>query len=165
MMPSSQPQPPVRRRGFPALLAAVCLAVGLLLAALPAAAQDARLRGLQGQTLSEADLTQGATILVIWTSWSPHSRNVVARVNSLSERWGGRARVATVNFQEDRGAVEGFLSGKGLSAPVFLDPDGSFSKKHKVTTLPCLLIFKDGQTVYNSRLPENPDAVISEVLR
>lgn len=164
MMLPSQPKPPVRRRGFAALLAAACLAGGLL-AALPAAAQDVRLRGLQGQSLSEADLAQGATILVIWTSWSPHSRNVVARVNSLAERWGGRARVVTVNFQEDRGAVEGFLSGKGLSAPVFLDPDGSFSKKHKVTTLPCLLIFKDGQTVYNSRLPENPDAVISEVLR
>ncbi|HEX2224109.1 MAG TPA: TlpA disulfide reductase family protein [Thermoanaerobaculia bacterium] len=164
MMLPSLPQPLVRRRGF----AAVCIAAGLavLLATPPAAAQDVRLRALQGQqALSEADLAQGATILVIWTSWSPHSRNVVARVNSLAERWGGRARVVTVNFQEDRGAVEGFLSGKGLSAPVFLDPDGSFSKKHKVTTLPCLLIFKDGQTVYNSRLPENPDAVISEVLR
>lgn len=158
----SQPQSLVRRRGFAALLV-ICLAA--VLAGLPAAAQEARLRSLQGQALSEADLAQGATILVIWTSWSPHSRNVVARVNSLAERWGGRARVVTVNFQEDRGAVEGFLSGKGLAAPVFLDPDGSFSKKHKVTTLPCLLIFKDGQTVYNSRLPENPDAVISEVLR
>lgn len=165
MKPLSTLTVPVRRRrGLAALFVAVCLATGLL-APPPVAAQDVRLRGLQGQTLSEADLAQGATILVIWTSWSPHSRDIVARVNPLAQRWGGRARVVTVNFQEERGAVEGFLSGKGLSAPVFLDPDGSFSKKHKVTTLPCLLIFKDGQAVYNSRLPENPDSVISEVLR
>ncbi len=149
------------RRGASALL----VTAALLLLSLPAGAQDVRLRSLQGQSLSEADLAQGATILVIWTSWSPHSRNIVARVNPLAERWGARARVVTVNFQEDQGAVEGFLSGKGMSAPVFLDPDGAFSKKHKVTTLPCLLIYKDGQAVYNGRLPENPDSVISEVLR
>lgn len=146
-------------------LIAVLLVLAAFGASYPATAQDVRLRSLQGQALSEADLAQGATILVIWTSWSPHSRNIVERVNPLSQRWGGQARVATVNFQEERGAVEAFLSGKGLAAPVYLDPDGSFSKKYRVTTLPCLLILKDGQVVYNSRLPENPDSVISEVLR
>lgn len=141
------------------------LAALLLIAASPAAAQDVRLRGLQGDALGEADLTQGATILVIWTSWSPHSRDIVARVNPLVQRWRGQARVVTVNFQEDRAAVEGFLAGKGMAAPVFLDPDGSFSKKYKVTTLPCLLILKDGQVAYNGRLPENPEPVITEALR
>jgi thiol-disulfide isomerase/thioredoxin len=136
-----------------------------LLPVSPAAAQDVRLRDLQGDALAETDLAQGATILVIWTSWSPHSRNIVERVNPLVQRWRGQARVVTVNFQEDRPAVEGFLSGKGMAAPVFLDPDGSFSKKYKVTTLPCLLILKDGQVVYNSRLPDNPEPVIAEVLR
>lgn len=149
-------------RPFAALL--LCAAL-LLAAGSPAAAQDVRLRGLQGDALAEADLAQGATILVIWTSWSPHSRDIVARVNPLAQRWRGQARVVTVNFQEDRAAVEGFLAGKAMAAPVFLDPDGAFSKKYKVTTLPCLLILKDGQVAYNGRLPENPDAVISEALR
>jgi thiol-disulfide isomerase/thioredoxin len=152
------------RRSFLRPLALLLVAL-LLAAAAPAAAQEVRLRGLQGDALGESDLTQGATILVIWTSWSPHSRDIVERVNPLAQRWRGQARVVTVNFQEGRPAVESFLAGKGMAAPVFLDPDGSFSKKYKVTTLPCLLILKDGQVAYNGRLPDNPEPVITEALR
>ena len=131
--------------------------------ALPASGQDVRLRGLGGEQLSEADLAQGATILVVWTSWSPRSRDVAARVSSLAERWSGRARVATVNFQETRQQVEGFVAGKGLSVPVFLDPDGAFSKKYGVVNLPGLLVFKDGRVVYRGKLPDDPDRLLSEL--
>jgi thiol-disulfide isomerase/thioredoxin len=127
-------------------------------------AEDLRLQGLRGERISEADLAQGSTIFVVWASWSPHSRNIVDRVNPLVQRWGGKARVVTVNFQEERGAVEGFLSGKNLGAPVFLDADGSFSKKYAVATLPGLLVIKDGRVAYRGRLPEDPDRVITEIL-
>src|SRR6188768_1775233 len=69
------------------------------------------LQGLGGERLSDADLAQGATIFIVWASWSPRSRDVVARVNQVAQRWSGKARVVTVNFQEDRGAVESFLAG------------------------------------------------------
>lgn len=131
---------------------------------LPASAQGAVLQGLRGERLSEADLAQGATIFIVWASWSPQSRNVVDRVNQVAQRWGGRARVVTVNFQEDRGAVESFLSGKNLGATVYLDTDGSFSKKYAVATLPGLLIIKDGQVAYRGKLPADPDRIIVEVL-
>jgi hypothetical protein len=88
----------------------------------------------------------------------------VARVNPVAQRWGGQARVITVNFQEERGAVEGFLSGKGLDAPVFLDSDGTFSKKYALAIIPGLLIIKDGQVVYRGKLPDDPDRVIGEFL-
>lgn len=152
---------PVRcpARWFSALLiAAVCLGF-----AGTAAAQG--LGGLRGERLADADLAQGTTIVVFWASWSPHSRDIVERVNPIASRWGGRARVVTVNFQEDRAAVERFLSGKNLAAPVFLDADGAFSKKYKVVNLPGLLVLKDGQSVFCSKLPDDPDRVIAEVLR
>jgi thiol-disulfide isomerase/thioredoxin len=137
-----------------------------MLAALaaPLSAQNIRLQGLGGGQLTEADLARGTTIVIVWASWSPRSRDIVARVNPVAQRWGGRARVVTVNFQEERAAVEGFLSGKGLGATVFLDPDGAFSKKYALATLPGLLIIKDGQVAYRGKLPEDPDRVISEVL-
>jgi len=69
-----------------------------------------------------------------------------------------------VNFQEDRTAVESFLAGKDLGAAVFLDPDGAFSKKYAMATLPGLLIIKDGQVVYRGKLPDDPDRVIGEFL-
>ena len=141
-------------------VAAFCLALTL---ALPAAAQ-VRLQGLGGEQLAEADLSSGTTIVVVWASWSPRSRDIASRVHPLASRWGGRARVVTVNFQEDRAAVESFLAGKDLGATVFLDPDGAFSKKYAMATLPGLLIFKDGQVVYRGKLPDDPDKVIGEFL-
>lgn len=144
--------------------AAAVLAVLSLAAAVPAAAQDLRLQGLRGERLAESDLARGTTIVVVWASWSPRSRDIVARVNPLVQRWNGQARVVTVNFQEDRSAVEGFLAGKSFGTTVFLDPDGSFSKKYAMATLPGLLIIKDGQVVYRGKLPDDPDRVIGEFL-
>ena len=141
------------------------LAVLATLSAVPVRAQGLRLRGLQGGDLADADLQQGTAIVVLWASWSPRSRDIVARVNPLAERWGGRARVVTVNFQEDAAAVQGFLAGKGLRAPVYLDADGAFSKKYGIATLPGLLILKDGQTVYSGKLPDDPDPLIGKTLR
>lgn len=146
----------------PALVLLACVAVTLGVQAQPP--QDVRLQGLRGERLSDSELAQGTTILIFWTSWSPHSRNIVARVNPLAQRWGGRARVLTVNFMEDRQAVDGFLSGKGFDIPVFLDPDGAFSRKYAVATLPGLLIIRDGQVVYKGRLPDDPDRVIADFL-
>jgi thiol-disulfide isomerase/thioredoxin len=136
----------------------------LVLLAVPAAAQDVHLQGLRGERLGEGDLAKGTTIVVFWTSWSPHSRDIVARVKPLSQRWGGKARVVTVNFEEDRPTVEGFLSGKGFDVPAFLDSDGTFARKYAVATLPGLLIIRDGQVVYKGRLPEDPDRVIADFL-
>jgi thiol-disulfide isomerase/thioredoxin len=136
----------------------------LFTAAAPAAAQGLRLRGLKGEQLAESELSQGTSIIVLWASWSPRSRDIVERVNPLAQRWGGRARVATVNFQEDAAAIQGFLAGKSLAAPVFLDLDGAFSKKYAIATLPGLLIVKDGQVVYRGKLPDDPDRVIAGFL-
>lgn len=136
----------------------------LVLLATPVAAQDIRLQGLGGERLAESDLARGTTIVVVWASWSPRSRDIAARVSPLARRWGGQARVMTVNFQEDRAAVEGFLAGKDFGAAVYLDPDGAFSKKYAMATLPGLLIIKDGQVVYRGKLPDDPDRVIGEFL-
>lgn len=143
----------------------IALASALLLGSMAAAAQAAGLRGLAGEQLTDADLAHGTTIAVIWAGWSPRSRDIVPRANALAGRWGGRARVVTVNFQEDRQAVEQFLAGKGLAVPVFLDTDGAFSKQYAVATLPGLLIVKDGQVAYRGKLPDDADRVIEESLR
>lgn len=159
----STPRPAGAPRTGRALAFTLLLVLGLLAA--PLSAQDLRLPGLQGGQLTDANLAQGATILVVWASWSPKCRDIVDRVNGIQGRWGQSARVVTVNFQEDRAAVQEFLSGQRFSVPVYLDLDGAFSKKHSITTLPGLLVVRDGATAYRGRLPDDPDAVISEILR
>jgi thiol-disulfide isomerase/thioredoxin len=149
------------------LRARCVLLTSVLLMALvgSAGAQEVNLACLDGARLSEGDLARGTTILIVWASWSPRSRDVVERVNPLASHWGGRARVLTVNFQEDRPTVEGFLAGKGLAAPVCLDSDGAFSRKFNVATLPGLLVLKDGQVAYRGKLPDDADRVIADLLK
>lgn len=138
-----------------------------LLAGLPGLvqAQAVSLTCLGGGRLSDADLSRGATIVVIWASWSPRSRDIAERVGPLASKWGGQARFVTVNFQEDRATVERFLAGKSLGAPICLDPEGAFSKKHNIATLPGLLVVKDGQVAYRGKLPDDADQVIAAALR
>jgi thiol-disulfide isomerase/thioredoxin len=147
---------------------ALAVAIGLALwagGAGPLRAQQVNLACIDSSRLNEADLGRGTTIIVVWASWSPRSRNVVERVNPLAARWGGNARVLTVNFQEDRKSIDGFLSGKGLSVPVCLDPEGAFSRKYNIATLPGLLVVKDGTVAYRGKLPDNPDQTIADLLR
>jgi thiol-disulfide isomerase/thioredoxin len=155
-------RPPVSVRLGIAVLATV---LGLSALALPARAQELSLSCVSGGSLSDADLSRGTTIVVVWASWSPRSRDVAQRVGTLAGRWGSRARVVTVNFQEDGPAVQKFLAGKGLGVPVCLDPDGAFSRKYNVATLPGLLVVKDGNVAYRGKLPDDPDAVIESALR
>jgi len=159
MMARARPRPrsPLR------LLAATLLAA--LLAGGPGAlAQEIHLASLAGERLSDADLAQGVVVVVVWASWSPRSRDVVERVKALATRWGPRARVLTVDFEEDRPAIDGFLAGKAMGAPVFMDTDGVFSKKYAVATLPGLLVLKDGNALYHGKLPDDPDRLIADLL-
>ncbi len=148
-----------------AVIFLVMAVTGLVVASAPAAAQPFNLQCLGGERLSEGDLARGTTIVVVWASWSPRSRDIAERVSSLAGRWGGRARVLTVNYQEDPQAIQGFLAGRSLGSPVCLDADGVFSKRYNVATLPGLLVVKDGQVAYRGKLPDDPDRVIADLLR
>lgn len=148
------------------LALAATLGVVLLLAPATAfaAAGDVRLPGLSGGQLTSADLARGPVVIVVWAGWSPRCRDIVQRVNAIQSDWGGRARVVTVNFQEEPAAIEQFLAGKKLSVPVFLDRDGEFSKSHSVTALPGLIVFRDGQVRHAGKLPADPGELLNRLL-
>jgi thiol-disulfide isomerase/thioredoxin len=148
-----------RRRGVIAILAGCVLVASLALA------QQTRLPGLRGGQLTDADLASGNWVVVVWASWSPRCRDIVERANALQQRWGNRARVITVDFQEDPAEVEAFLRGKSLGPPVYLDRDGEFAKARAVTSLPGLLVYRDGAVRYQGRLPADASSVIEEALR
>lgn len=144
-------------------LVLLLLGLGAALAAAPASAQGMVLRGTGGESFSEADLSRGPTIVVVWASWSPRGRDVVPRVNALHRSWSSKSRVVTVNFQEDRATIDEFLAGQGFQVPVLMDEDGAFAKKYAVTSLPGLLVFRDGQKAFGGRLPDDPDRVLAEI--
>lgn len=166
---SPRPSPAIlglRRRHAAALLGLLVLPLaGALGCARQAAAQEITLQGLSGGQLSEADLRRGAVVAVVWASWPPRCRDVVDKLNAIDGRWGSQARVISINYQESRADIEGFLAGKGLRVPVFLDTEGEFSKKYSKPNLPVLLVFRDGEQVVKTGLPDDPDPTIQSALQ
>jgi len=148
--------------------AAVLFGIAVLLAVAADAARvpaNLRLAGLEGGALTSSDLERGTHVLVVWASWSPRCRDIVGRVNALAGRWSSGARVATIDFQEDPETVSRFLRGQGLRVPVYLDRDGEASKSLAVTALPGLVVSRDGEILYQGRLPADPDALLEDLLR
>jgi thiol-disulfide isomerase/thioredoxin len=149
------------------LSVAILLVAGIGFLTPPSSSAQGRpfkLEGLQGGSLGPDDFDRGVVIAVVWASWSPRCRDIVERVDAIAERWGSQARVIMVDFQEDRADVEAFLAGQRPRARVYLDTSGAFSKRHSVTNLPGMVIFKDGAVAFSGKLPRNPDAVVSQAL-
>jgi thiol-disulfide isomerase/thioredoxin len=158
-------------RAAPTSIAGLILLILPLVLAPRAAGQDdapgrdrLALPALDGEPLTTADLAAGVTVLVVWASWSPRCRDVGARIDRLAETWSSAARVASVVFQEDAAAIREAVARGGPAGPVYLDLTGDFSKRHAVTTLPMMLIFRDGELAFRGKLSANPDPVIERVL-
>lgn len=127
-------------------------------------AQDWRLSGLGGQDLTPAGIAQGNVIVVTWATWSPAAKGLAPRVNALEQRWSGKAKVYTVNFQEDAAKVRSFVSATPFNAPVLLDLEGTFSRSYSIANLPGLLVLKNGQVAYRGKLPDDSDGLLAGLL-
>jgi thiol-disulfide isomerase/thioredoxin len=148
------------------LTALIALAALVVLVGAPAAAQQGgALPGLGGGQLTSADLAQGTHIIVVWASWSPRCRDISPRVNELVQKLSGKGRVSTVNFQEEPAAIQEFVRQNPLNAPIYLDRDGEFSKGHAVTTLPGLIVVRQGEVLFQGRLAAEAEAQIQDLLR
>ncbi len=150
-----------------ALAIGLTLAVALLAApdGLRAAEGDLDLPGVDGGRLTAKDLAAGDTVIVVWASWSPRGRDLGERVQAIAARWGKRARVVTVNFQESPAKAREFARAQKLEVPVYLDRDTLFAKRYTVTSLPFLVVVRSGETAFAGKLPADADAAIGQALR
>lgn len=139
--------------------------LGLLTLGSSAGAEGSGLVTLEGREVAQAELAQGNVIFVVWASWSPRCRDIADRLDGLKGRWGGKARVVAVNFQEERPEVERFLAGRTLAGvTVALDRNNVFSKRHAITSLPGLVVLREGRSVYAGKLPDDVEALLSSLL-
>lgn len=144
---------------FRTIGAAALLVLG---AAWPLSAQDWSLPCVGGSRITASEVRQGDAIFIVWASWSPRSRGIEGRINAVARGWSGRARVVAVNFQEEEAEVAA-MAGK-VQVPVCLDLDGAFSRRFDVSTLPGLLVLRNGTPLVHERLPEDPNRRIAAVL-
>ena len=128
------------------------------------------LPGLDGDSLDDADLDQGETLMVVWASWSPRCHDIRQRLQVLHQRWRHEARLVSVVFQEEPEVIRRFLAPDGDDPtahdlpPIYIDTTGEFSKLQDVATLPTLLVVRRGEVVFRGKLPPDPDPVIERAL-
>lgn len=144
-------------------LAAGLASLALLVAAAPATAGEEALVDLEGRRLEPGAFARGTVIAVFMATWSPRCRDVVERAKEIERRWGERAKVVLIDFQEEVGTVKEFLDGKPAMT-VYLDVDGTYSKQHAITFLPGLLVLQDGAVAFRGRLGSDPDTVLEQIL-
>ena len=142
----------------------VLLAATLLWGAPIEAETKWQLEGLDGSTLSAADLSQGDTVFVVWAGWSPRCRDIDQKLVRLEQELGSRANLLTVNFQEKRAEVRSFVEEHAFSVPIFLDLEGTFAREHRVTALPGLVVYSGGKVTYQGKLPADPRTVLASAL-
>ena len=138
-------------------------ALSLLVAWTPVLGQGFELEALHGSKLRQAELESGDWVIVVWANWSPRARNIGARIDQLSQRFGGRARVCGVHFQDTPDEVRRAL-GRLPGAPLYVDVRGDFSKHYRVTDLPALLVLRGGRVVHRGRLGADAEAVVAPLL-
>lgn len=145
---------------------AILLLAGLVVASTVATPVDAQsgngLLRLDGSALKSGAF-DGDAIVVFFASWSPRCRDVAKRAQELHDQWGGRASVFLVAFQEGEEEVRSFLAGAGTEVEVLRDADGSFSKRHGITTLPSLLVIESGSVAFRGRLPSDADSILRPI--
>lgn len=151
----------MRKTGAVVLLLAAPL---LLSVSLAAQGRQYKLDALNGGSLGPGELSKGVYIAIVFASWSPRGKDVVDQANRIHDQWGSQAKVIMVDFQEDPADVQAFLGGKNSKPQVYLDRDGSFSKRYSVTHLPGLLILKDGSAAFSGRLTRDSNTVIAQTL-
>jgi thioredoxin 1 len=80
---------------------------------------------LTGESLEEAVTSETVTIVDFWAEWCGPCKALAPFLESMSEKYDGAVKVAKVNVSEHTGAA----------------------KEHGVTSIPCLVVFRDGKEI------------------
>ena len=92
-------------------------------------APDFTLQKLGGGTISLSEF-KGKKLVVVdfWASWCPNCRRDMPNLNRFYEKYKDKVEVIGVNLQEKESTVQNFISSRGISFPIALDPSGSASR-------------------------------------
>lgn len=112
-------------------------------------APDFTLKSLDGDSVSLSQFRGKVVFLNFWASWCPPCRAEMPAMNRLNEVFSDRDFVMlAVNTEQDKGAVEDFLSRHPHDFTVLLDPRGTVQNLYQVFRFPeTFLIDKEGRIV------------------
>ena len=87
------------------------------------------LQKLGGGTITLSEFKGKKPVVVdFWASWCPNCRRDMPNLNRFYEKYKDKVEVIGVNLQEKESTVQNFISSRGISFPIALDPSGSASR-------------------------------------
>jgi thiol-disulfide isomerase/thioredoxin len=91
-------------------------------------APDFTLQKLGGGTITLAEFKGKKPVVVdFWASWCPNCRRDMPKLNGFYEKYKDKVEVIGINLQEKESTVQSFISSRGISFPIALDPSGHAS--------------------------------------
>jgi peroxiredoxin len=128
----------------------------VLAAVLPAQAADTasfRLRNLAGEMVDLADLCrQGPVLLSFWATYCEPCKKEIPHLVEIVKRFEDRQlqlALVTVDSPRSQKQVKPYVTSKGWTMPILLDPNGQTMKKLKGTNPPyTMLVGRGGEVLY-----------------
>lgn len=104
---------------------------------------------LGGGTIALADYKGKKPVVVdFWATWCPNCRRDMPRLNSFYKKYKDQVEVIGINLQESEAVIKDFVSSRGISFPIALDPSGDASNIFGIRyTNTHILINKEGTVV------------------
>jgi peroxiredoxin len=111
------------------------------------AAPNFKLEGLDGKSISLADLKGKVIVLDFWATWCGPCRLSLPHLDKLYQAQKEKGlQVFALDQQEGKDEVEAFVKKTGLTVPVLLDSEGKVGNQYGVTGIPqTVVIGKDGK--------------------
>lgn len=140
---------------------AMALALGLSVAALPAAstagniadganAPAFQLASMNGKPLSLGELKGQVVLINFWASWCGPCRQEMPILEQLYHSYQAAGfTLVGVNVEPNANDAQKFLKGTPVSFPILFDPDSKVSKLYEVTGMPSTVILdRNGKVRY-----------------
>jgi thiol-disulfide isomerase/thioredoxin len=106
----------------------------------PALAEHA-LRGLDGKTTLLSELRGDVVVLNFWASWCKPCKKELVSLNDWNQELTGRGvQILAVSIDKDLRKAERFVSGSGLSLPVYHDGPDGLAARLDLPSLPCTVV-------------------------
>jgi peroxiredoxin len=110
-------------------------------------APNFKLEGLDGKSISLADLKGKVIVLDFWATWCGPCRLSLPHLDKLYQAQKEKGlQVFALDQQEGKDEVDAFVKKTGLTVPVLLDSEGKVGSQYGVTGIPqTVVINKDGK--------------------
>lgn len=90
---------------------------------------DFTLQKLNGGTITLSEFKGKKPVVVdFWASWCPNCRRDMPNLNRFYEKYKDNVEVIGVNLRESESTIGKFITSKGITFPIALDPRGDASR-------------------------------------